>query len=160
MIHINFTSYYKEGIILSNIGLMSLPKFFLTLGIYSSLLFIFNTLMRRYLKLEKRKLFSYAHINEKHKKIDWIIRIIFLIAVIISYFSITRNSDFFGGLWYFIPWFLLVAHIVLSEVIRAFMEWKYAENPKAFIFTITQLIFTFVLLLIMVYTNFFGLLMI
>ena len=50
----------------------------LFLTIVITLFLLFNAVMRNWLKIEKKKLFSYNHINEKHKKIDWTIRIVFL----------------------------------------------------------------------------------
>jgi Domain of unknown function (DUF4181) len=47
----------------------------LLVAIVLLLLFSFNILARKWFKVEKKKLFSYNHVNEKHKKIDWIIRL-------------------------------------------------------------------------------------
>lgn len=129
-------------------------KLFVFIGIFSLLTFIFNSVVRKYLKVEKRKIFSYNHVNEKHKKVDWIIRISFIIILSITHFYIIRNLN--GAIWYFETWFLILVFIVVSEIVRAYMEWKYAENQKAYIFTVSQLIFIVVLLLIAFFSNFFN----
>mgnify|MGYP002655748804 CR=1 FL=1 len=101
--------------------------------------------MRKWLKVEKRKPFSYNHVNSKHKKIDWGIRITFLSIFIIGFFiNISREPD--KWFWFLEPWFLLTCFIFVLEVARAAMEWKYAENPKAYIVTISQVIFYLLLL--------------
>ena len=130
-------------------------KLIVFMGILSLITFVFNTVMRRYLKVEKRKAFSYNHVNEKHKKIDWIIRISFVIILTTTYFFIARNLN--ESIWYFENWFLLLVFIVVSEMVRIFMEWKYTENRKAYIFTISQLIFTLTILVVIFSSNFFNL---
>ena len=130
-------------------------KLFILLGILALLMFIFNITMRKYFKVEKRKTFSYNHVNEKHKKIDWTIRISFIIIMTITHFFITRNLN--EPIWYLEIWFLILVFLVVSEMVRAFMEWKYAENKKAYIVTISQLIFVVALLGILFTSNFFNL---
>lgn len=130
-------------------------KLFFLLAIFFLLMFVFNSIIRKYLKIEKRKVFSYAYVNEKHKKIDWIIRISFIIILFISNLYQRRNIG--EVKWYFEIWFIAFVFIVISDLFRAFMEWKYAENPKTFIFTISQLIFILGLLGILFASNFFNL---
>lgn len=136
--------YQKEAVLLSNIRSLSFLKFSLILGIIFLLMHGFERLMRNYLQVEKRPSFSYNHVNEKHKKIDWRIRITFLVTLLISYFDFSRNS--FILRWYFNPGFLMVLFLVASETTRAFMEWKYGENPRTYILTLSQLIFALILL--------------
>lgn len=49
-------------------------------------LFAFNVGMRKLLKVERRKVFSYNHVNEKHSKIDWTIRISVIALLFIGFF--------------------------------------------------------------------------
>ena len=119
-------------------------KSFSIVGIFLLLSFIFNTIMRKYLNVEKKKPFSYNHVNEKHKKIDWTIRIITIIAMIVfSFIGIYKHN--YEGLWRFVPSISILVFIAISEIVRAFMEWKYSTNPKAYIFTISQLLFLMIL---------------
>lgn len=120
-------------------------KLIVVMIISSSVIFTFNTVMRKYLKVEKRKSFSYNHVNEKHKKIDWIIRISFVIILLITGLFIPRNLN--ESIWYLDVWFLILTFLVVSEIVTAFMEWKYADNRKAYIFTISQLIFSLIIML-------------
>lgn len=130
-------------------------KLILLLTIVISLLYLFNVVMRKWLKVEKKKTFSYNHINERHKKIDWTIRIIFLVSMILGYF-INAAREPMEWFWFLETWFLLIIFIVLSESVRAVMEWKYAVNKKDYIFTISQLVFSVILLITVIQTNFFG----
>lgn len=97
--------------------------------------------MRKWLKVEKkkRKFFSYNHVNERHKKIDWTIRITFTVILLLEYFyNVTGGPA--EKVWYFEIWFLMGMFIIVSEAVRAIMEWKYLENKKVSILTITQLV--------------------
>ncbi|MCZ8533198.1 DUF4181 domain-containing protein [Psychrobacillus psychrodurans] len=126
------------------------------LVIVISLLTLFNTVMRKWLKVEKKDFFSYNHMNAKHKKIDWTIRILFLVSMFLGLFINVRR-DPLEGFWFLETWFLMIIFIVVSETVRAMMEWKHAVNKKDYIFTISQLVFGVVLLLSVFKTNFFGL---
>lgn len=111
--------------------------------------------MRKHLKVEKRKLFSYTYINEKHKKVNRIIRISFTIILLIISFYEYRNINQVS--WYFEFRFVFLMFLAVSEMFRAFMEWKYSENRKEYIFTISQLIFLLVLLGVLFTSDPFGL---
>jgi len=128
----------------------------LLLAIVMLLFLLFNAVMRKWLQVEKKKLFSYNHINEKHKKMDWTIRVVFLVVLLLGNFiNVTREP--MEWFWFFETWFLLIVFIVVSETVRAVMEWKYAVNKKDYIFTISQLIFGVLLILTVIQTNFGGL---
>jgi len=131
-------------------------KFFLFLFVLWLIIFLFGAIVRRILKVEKKKMFSYNHLNERHKNIDWTIRIVFVVVMIIG--AIINSSRFpLNPILFLETYFLLMMLIFLTEIVTAVMEWKYAENRNAYIFTIFQLIFIAILLLSMFITNFFGL---
>lgn len=131
-------------------------KLIVLLAILSLLIFTFNSIMRRYLKVEKRKLFSYNYVNEKHKKIDRTIRIITIIAIIVfTFIGIYKYN--IERLWGFVPSILVLVSIIITEMVRSFMEWKYSDNPKAYIFTLSQLIFLVALYWITIKSNFYNL---
>lgn len=44
----------------------------------------------------------------------------------------------------------------MTESIRAYMEWKYAENKKAYILTVSPLIFISIFFMSIIKTSFFG----
>lgn len=105
----------------------------------------------------EKEIFSYNHINDKHKKVDWTIRIGFLVAILGGgTFNMTRDP--MEWLWFLEPWFLLFVFIGVSESARALMEWKYAENRRAYMVTIIHLVFVLVLLLTVINTDFFWML--
>jgi cytochrome bd-type quinol oxidase subunit 2 len=131
-------------------------RFILLLAIVSILMFSFHTIMRKWLKVEKKKSFSYNHVNATHKKVDWAIRITAIVIIFVGYIiTILRGS--IDMIWFIQPWFILFIFIGVSETVRAVMERRYAENPNDYKLTISQIIFMFVLFFILYMTDFFGL---
>ncbi|WP_260508235.1 DUF4181 domain-containing protein [Cytobacillus firmus] len=116
------------------------PKLLLLITIVGALMYFFELSLRKRLKVEKKNFFSNYHINDKHKKVDWTIRISFLV-ILLNGAGINIERDPLESLWFLEPWFLLIVIIVTTEMGRAFMEWKYTENRKAFVVTICQLVF-------------------
>jgi len=119
--------------------------------------FAFDLFMRKLLKVENKKWFSYNHINHLHKIIDWAIRITFTVLILASTFY-RINMDSTEIIWYLDVWFILTIFIIISESVRAFMEWKYETNRKTYILTISEMVLMIVVLISIVKTNFFNLL--
>jgi undecaprenyl pyrophosphate phosphatase UppP len=131
-------------------------KFFLFLLIYGLLIFFFNRVMRKWLKVKKKKLFSYNHLNKKHKKVDWIIRITFVILIIVGgFYNAIQNP--LERIWFLETHIVVFAFILASETVRAVMEKRYAENRNDYKYTLSQLGFISLSLLLIFTTNFFGL---
>ncbi len=106
---------------------------------YSVLLICFNAFMRRWLKVEKRKAFSFNFVNDTHKKIDRTIRVIFMIIFLVSYF-LTVAKDPLDDSFVFVPFFILMANFIVTDSIQAIMEWKVAQKKNEAIFTISQML--------------------
>lgn len=114
--------------------------------------------MSKWLKVEKKKFFSYNHVNTKHKKIDWIIRITFLLLLIISTtINIMRLQKGLEKIWYLETYVILFIFIIVTETARALMERRYAKDRNDYKYTIVQLVFISILLFLTYSTNFFGL---
>jgi hypothetical protein len=133
-------------------------KVFLLIALYGVFIFVFNKLTRKWLNVEKKKFFSDNHVHNNHKKIDWIIRITFLVIVIISaIINIMRIHNGLEKIWFLETYVVLFVFIIVTEVARALMERRYAENRNDYKFTIVRLMFISTLLLLTFTTNFFGL---
>ena len=94
--------------------------------------FFFSKLMRRLLKVEKRKPFSYNYVNDQHKKGDKIIRTLVVIIAIIA-LGIHYNSEVTTG----IPVALIIAILLqlIPELYRAYMEKKYQSHLNNYKYT-------------------------
>ncbi|MFC4322638.1 DUF4181 domain-containing protein [Litchfieldia salsa] len=133
-------------------------NFILVLGIGILLVHAFDIIIRKRLKVERKKFFSYNYVNEKHKKIDITIRIIAAACILLTIpLNMTRapgDADL-----YFQPWVIIIIFLSITEIVRAVMERKYAENPNAFKVTISNYLFSFTIFALVLYlTGFFKLL--
>ena len=117
--------------------------------------YIFGFLMRKWLKVEKKKLFSHNHVNDMHKKIDWTLRVIFIAFLIVGTFY-NAERGYLERIWYIEPWSLLIGLTIMTETVRAFMEWRYNPDKNDYIFTLSQLAFGILLVIVVISTNFFG----
>lgn len=106
---------------------------------------LFNAMMRKLLNVEKRKFFSYNFVNDLHKKGEWTIRISFII-ILIFIGIIYQNSLFIS--------ITLITLFISLTIFRAIIEKKYAENPKAYLYTLSETGFALVSSLTMGYILF------
>ncbi|MBO0589337.1 DUF4181 domain-containing protein [Sporosarcina sp. E16_8] len=94
------------------------------------IVFVLNTLvkllLRKLLKIQnvKRPFFSYNHINERHRKIDWAFRITSALALIVTNYLVIIE-DYSIYLILYTSFF----YIALDYTVRAFFECKYSQNP-------------------------------
>ena len=120
-------------------------------------LHIFSYTIRKLLGVDKKKWFSYNYINERHKKLDWYVRIAFIILLIFFYFLTLSNTGILNHQYlYLLPGISAFIFLIISELLRAFMEWKYAENKKAYIATIIELCFAISITIWIITTYFSG----
>lgn len=129
-------------------------KFGISILIMAIIITIVKRLLRKKLKIEKvrRKPFSYNHINELHKKVDWRLRIISMMILFLSLAYIINNP---ANIYLFIIIVVLLG--VLDYMVRAFFEWRYSEEPKQSILTITEMLLVVVATVIVVNYNLLGL---
>lgn len=137
----------KWGIILHGFGETSSKIFIIAIIVFALLSIVFNMIMRKLLKIKKKEPFSYNHVNKTHKRIDWIIRITSLILLLVTS-TYNLSVGFSGNHWYTDFGFVMISYLLISEIFRAFMEWKYLPNEKDYILTISYLGFCMIFLLI------------
>ena len=115
---------------------MTLLKFVLFATLFIVLNEFIQWLLRKFLKVKKKKAFSYNHVNGLHRKIDWIIRITLVVAsVIATYLTFDRDYSMY---LYFV---VLLCFNVISASVNAFFEWKYSATPKQAIVTISEIVY-------------------
>ena len=107
--------------------------------------------LRKMLNIEKEKkpFFSYNHINELHKKIDWGIRITSVITIVVTNIMVLIENY---------PINLLLIPLIfigLDYPVRAFFERNYSQNPKQSILTLTEGILMLIAIAILFKANFF-----
>jgi hypothetical protein len=107
-------------------------------------------ILRKVLKIEKEKssFFSYNHLNDSHRKIDWGIRIISVITIITTNILVVFEN--YPNYFLLIPIFL----IGLDYPVRAFFERKYSKNPKQYILTLSEGVLMLLAIVIFIQFNF------
>lgn len=133
-----------------------LLSFFLLAGIILLLLTTFSFFMRKWFKVDKGIFFENRHVNNKHKIIDMILQGITIAALVII-FSIIIVDVPVGGQWELLIGFIIVIYIIAHYVLKGFMEWKHDDNPNTYKVTILESLFIVVLLVVLIWTDFFGL---
>ena len=112
------------------------PDFWWRMAIFligtAVVIFIVNAILRKLLGVKRKSLFSYNHINETHRKIDWGIRLFMLSGILLSAIFAFESFHF-----YMLLIFLIFGAV--QEIVRAAIEKKHAENPKDYLFTLIQL---------------------
>ncbi|UOQ86556.1 DUF4181 domain-containing protein [Gracilibacillus salinarum] len=95
-----------------------------------------NKKIRR--KLNVEKLPPNQHLNKQHEQLDWTIRII-TIMVIVFGFLFNKTREYGDTIWWLQPWIPLAVGALIGATAKAYMEWKYAENPRQYVATISEL---------------------
>ncbi|GAA0607055.1 hypothetical protein GCM10009001_25430 [Virgibacillus siamensis] len=126
------------------------------LGWLVLVIFVFNTVMRKVLHVERKKFFSSGHINETHKKADWSLRIVYIILVLVSIIVFSSNYQLMKYSAQ-VSMILTVIFLNLGEVLRAIMEFKYKKGKNDYLLTINQLIFGLVVMYYTLSSDAFGL---
>lgn len=124
---------------------------------FSLIIFIFNWIIRRLLNVEHPKFFSNNYVNDKHKKYDKRIGVISFIGYMTASFYLIFNSteDFeITNAWYL--FIIGTAFLIVQELMRAYMEWKYLKGKNDYLFTLIQLIFITAIIIIVLKNGFFG----
>ncbi len=125
--------------------------------VFLFLMTIFGAVMRRWLGIEKRKLFFDTTLNDHHKKIDTRLRDSFIVLLIIGYLINSTRMDLNQDPLLFLePWFLIIIMIISNELVQAYMERKYAKNPNDYLYTLSQLVFFLLIIAVMLTTIFFS----
>jgi magnesium-transporting ATPase (P-type) len=118
----------------------------------------FSWAVRRMLGTDTRKWFSYDHVNEHHRKMEWMVRFLFFGILIVSAVVTSATSSIDNRPWFLEVWWLLLLFIVVIDLLRAFMEYKYVESPRAHVATLAELCFNVILSCSAFMTGFYGVL--
>ncbi|WP_025784573.1 DUF4181 domain-containing protein [Sporosarcina sp. D27] len=130
-------------------------KLIIAVVLCMGMFYLLDSLLRRYLKLEKVNFFKNNYVNDKHQKMDWTLRFILVfgylvMAIIMSSGEKTTTTVFI----IFVSYSLLNA--IVLELVRAYMQKKYAEHKNEYIPTLVQLSLLIIVVPTLLYTKFFG----
>lgn len=110
--------------------------------------------LKKWLKVEprKKKYFSYNHLNETHRKVDWFMRGISLIGGLSAVFYVIIGEN---SIVYMLVY--VVAFVILNYSVEAYFEWKAAEHPKQSIFTLSEMVVWLVAIALVIQSSAFFL---
>lgn len=112
-----------------------------------------NSALRKIFKIKKegKGPFPFNYINKLHRKIDISINAIAAIVYIISFFLIVSNG-------YSVNVFLIsvILFMLLDHSVQAIFEWKYSQNPKRAILTISEMALIVVALILTIRFDLFN----
>ncbi|AJD89669.1 hypothetical protein JMA_03520 [Jeotgalibacillus malaysiensis] len=131
---------------------------YFTIAVLVGIAVSFSPIMRRLIGADKIKMFSWEnYVNQQHKKLDWIIRISAIIAMIVLWAIQMSVFEDGGGLkWYLGAPMALFLMILFTETLRIYMEWKHSENRQNYKATLLDLVFLLFLTFICLSTGLFG----
>ena len=111
--------------------------------------------MAKVLKVEKKRIFSNSYVNAVHKKIGGILGITLLVIILVLNMRQFEDPELATDPWYFLGF--LMVFFVLDELVRAFMEWKYATNRRDYLYKLSEMLFMVIIIFTFAQTNFLGL---
>ncbi|RSL33952.1 DUF4181 domain-containing protein [Salibacterium salarium] len=106
-------------------------EFIIVMGAFALLAGGIPPLLRRWMGADKKKRFSYNHINDFHKKGDWMIRITYFITFLMVVVIYTNNP---------LPTLITLAFSAISQCgFQAYVEWKFTENRSNYKVSLIEL---------------------
>ena len=111
---------------------MFILKFVIVLIVAYLLSFFGEKILRRVINVEKRKSFIYQPVNKSQKKGERVLLVLFFISLFIQ---IVYSSPSFETST------VLIIFLIVLNLYRAFMEWKYQKESKEYIITLCSLVF-------------------
>lgn len=113
-------------------------EFMIIMGVVVFLVIGIPAILRRRMGADKKKWFSYDHINKFHQKGDWVLRMIFVISLIASVILAVKPLIVF----------LISIFFSISQFgFQAYVEWKFTENRKNYKVSLVEVGLTFVALI-------------
>ena len=115
---------------------MFLLKFVIFLLLLFLVSYLFEKILRKIANVKKRKGFIYKPLNERHKRWQRIIVVIYIIGLMIHGFSSSEID-------------IYVLNIIFLTVLylhRAFMEWKYDKDAREYIITFSGTVYMVLLM--------------
>lgn len=99
--------------------------------IFIVLIYVFDRIMIRVLGIPKTEKKLYDHAKMAHRKVDWILRLVFIIMIILGAI-ININRDPLPAIFILEPFSLLFILIYVSELCKAYFQWKYERERNTY----------------------------
>jgi len=117
---------------------------------------LFSLVIRRMMGVRQRKWFSDDYINERHRKLEWRVRMGFVVILILDAVILFATGAVEDPPWYLEIWWLVFVSVAVLDLLRAYMEYRFVDDRKAMAATLLESIFDVVLLIGAITTGFYG----
>jgi len=95
-----------------------------------------SIILRNLLGADKKKWFSYNNINDFHKKVDSMLRALF-ITLLLASIPWTINYRFAISVW-------LIVFVTVQLGLQAFAEWKFSSNRQNYKVSLVEVALLFI----------------
>jgi len=123
-------------------------------GVFIGVYYLLQWVLGKWLHLGKRRHYRTYH-NETHKKWDMRMRLVSILIIVVGYLWVMNHG--FTGSYGKVAFLTLGSGVILQELCRAYMEWKYSEQRREYIRVLASAGYILMFLLSFYFTNFFGL---
>lgn len=106
--------------------------------IFFLVIYTFDRIMIKLLHIPKKPVLIYDHVNTVHRKVDWVLRMIFIIMIIIGVIINTVREPL-PTILLLEPFTLVFLLIYVTELWRAYVEWKYEREKNTYKLTLYRL---------------------
>ncbi|WP_442637176.1 DUF4181 domain-containing protein [Rossellomorea marisflavi] len=124
------------------------------LGVFLGVYYLLQWALGKWLHLGKRRHYRTYH-NETHKKWDVRMRLVSILIIVVGYLWV-MDHGVTGSSWK-VTFLALGSGLILQELCRAYMEWKYSEQRREYIRVLASVGCVLAFLFTIYGTNFFGL---
>lgn len=112
------------------------------IGILIILLYFFNKIMTKILKVNKRLFSRQDFINETHRIIYRVVNIISAsLLLVATHMMLTSESHYNYITLAYITTFLSLSTLYINELVTIYMEKKYAKNKRDWLYSLSELLF-------------------
>lgn len=106
-------------------------KLILFIGGMFVILFLINLFLRKVLGIEKRNFLKAQYVNDRHRKVEFWLSMTGVAGVVAATVYGYGNGAFF-------PIYATLISGLIITAYRVYMEKKFAEHPKEYLFTILE----------------------
>lgn len=102
-------------------------------------IYIFDRMMIKVLQIPRKSVLFDNHVNTTHRKVDWILRIIFILMIIVGEIINTLREPL-PAIFILEPFTLVFLLIYVTELWKAYVEWKYEREKNSYKLTLYRLL--------------------
>lgn len=125
------------------------------LAVFYIVLYSTEYVARKLLKTERKRFWSNQYVNDKHRKIEWILKGMLMVGlVVLGIVYLSKETTMESWFTFYLSYMLFTTIVI--EIARAYMEKKYAQSKNQYIVTLIEMAVLSSFLLSIIATDLFG----